>query len=357
MDVYTALTHRSGESIFLGRTGHPEMAQSNSKRSSSKDLIARLEALNRGKLAHTVKIAADIPQPPLKQQSLSAPFIEISEKPVSVEEPQPILYRRDLPNVAPVIRSRPVLSERFVALEEVMKGVEYEIGDFGKAYLIESCPCDEVKKITDLASRFALSLDNSESNIRKRLAAARKIRMQEIDPREIIIMDIESTGLGCCPLFLIGTLEYENDSLICRQYLARNYAEESAVIARFIEVSSPKKLLVTFNGKSFDIPFRRTRAAANGVAYTLESIRHLDMLHESRRIWKGVFPDCRLQTLEMHVCGRARYGDIPGSEIPDAYHAFVRTSNAVELADIITHNMLDLVTLAELMVKMPAERK
>jgi uncharacterized protein YprB with RNaseH-like and TPR domain len=44
--------------------------------------------------------------------------------------------------------------------------------------------------------------------------------------------------------------------------------------------------------------------------------------------------------------------DIPGEHIPDAYHHFVRTGNAVQVARIIKHNAQDLVTLLELLLRM-----
>ena len=113
-----------------------------------------------------------------------------------------------------------------------------------------------------------------------------------------------------------------------------------------------KKLLITFNGKSFDFPYIRLRATANGIPFDLE-LNHLDMLHECRRIWKLELPNCRLQTLEQHICGRSRHGDIPGDQIPAAYHSYVRTGNAWQIVEILKHNMLDLVTMADLMVRFP----
>jgi uncharacterized protein YprB with RNaseH-like and TPR domain len=135
-----------------------------------------------------------------------------------------------------------------------------------------------------------------------------------------------------------------------RQFLARNYAEESAVIASFGETLAACRALVTFNGKSFDVPYIRTRAVANGVPFSC-GLGHVDLLHVARRTWRSVLPNCKLQTLETMVCGhQPRYGDIPGSEIGDAYHAFVRTGNAWQIAQILKHNMLDLVTLAEILM-------
>ena len=119
-----------------------------------------------------------------------------------------------------------------------------------------------------------------------------------------------------------------------------------------IEACTSKKLLITFNGKSFDLPFIPTRAVVNGIPFDIEPT-HFDLLHECRRIWKDVLPDCRLKTLERHICNRARYGDIPGDQIPEAYHAYVRTENAWQMVGILKHNMLDLVTLADLMTHLP----
>jgi uncharacterized protein YprB with RNaseH-like and TPR domain len=176
--------------------------------------------------------------------------------------------------------------------------------------------------------------------------------METIVPAEAAFFDIETTGLTSTPVFLIGTMSWEGDRLVVKQFFARDYSEEPGVMSLFFDWAAEKRLLVSFNGKSFDLPYARVRAAANGVPFTLE-LPHLDLLHVARRAWKGTVPNHRLQTLEAHVCGRVRQGDIPSWEIPEAYHAYVRTSNAAEIVEIVRHNLLDLVTLADLMVRLP----
>ncbi|MGM0491216.1 MAG: ribonuclease H-like domain-containing protein, partial [Planctomycetota bacterium] len=70
---------------------------------------------------------------------------------------------------------------------------------------------------------------------------------------------------------------------------------------------------------------------------------------------KCQLPDCKLQTLERHVCRRRRTGDIPGREIPSAYHDFVRSGDAWLIRGVLHHNALDLVTLLQLsMLLVPA---
>ncbi len=169
---------------------------------------------------------------------------------------------------------------------------------------------------------------------------------------DLLFMDIESTGLGCSPLFLVGAMRWQGTSFEAHQYLARTYAEEAAVLALFSEQLAGKRLLITFNGKSFDVPYLRMRAAANSIA-PIDTPAQLDLLHESRKIWKKELPDCKLQTLERRICRRTRTGDIPGHEIAQVYHDFVRTGDAARIKNVLSHNLLDLITLADILVHMP----
>ena len=153
------------------------------------------------------------------------------------------------------------------------------------------------------------------------------------------------------PIFLVGTMECSGDGFVFRQYFARDYSEEISILAAASERMKKAGVLVTFNGKSFDEPYLRSRAVATGVK--MRSPRtHIDLLHEARRKYKPDLPNCRLQTLEQMVCGRCREEDIPSSEIPSAYHDFVRTGNANKIKLILQHNLYDLLTMADLMARM-----
>jgi uncharacterized protein YprB with RNaseH-like and TPR domain len=76
---------------------------------------------------------------------------------------------------------------------------------------------------------------------------------------------------------------------------------------------------------------------------------HLDLLHAARRRWREDLPDCRLQTLERHVCGRWRTGDVPGDEVPGLYHDYVREGDPWRLIPVFHHNLLDVITMAEIL--------
>jgi len=149
-------------------------------------------------------------------------------------------------------------------------------------------------------------------------------------------------------IFLVGMMRYEDGQLVFEQCFAKDYSQEPAVLQAFMDRFDAASLLVTFNGKSFDMNLIRERAAFHAVELPPRPAAHLDLLHESRRRWKSDVPNCRLQTLERLLCGRRRVGDIPGSEIPEAYHRFVATGDARQVVEIMHHNLLDLLTMAQL---------
>jgi uncharacterized protein len=171
-----------------------------------------------------------------------------------------------------------------------------------------------------------------------------------VEPAQALFVDLETLGLGSEPLFLIGVLAYLDGTMLCHQFLARNLDEEAAAIEAFASMARKARLVVTFNGTTFDLPFLRRRAEGHGVRLRLPRA-HVDVLREARGRYRRSLPNCRLQTLEDHVCGRKRSGDVPSAEIPRVYREFVRTGNAAAMAIVAQHNLLDLATTAELFVR------
>ena len=174
----------------------------------------------------------------------------------------------------------------------------------------------------------------------------------EIGPEDILYVDVETTGLSAgTPLFLVGALVLKGGDLTVLQLLARDYTEEAPLLDYFSGTLGEAGLVISFNGKSYDLPYIRDRSAFHRIPFCLDQ-PHFDLLHEARRRWRERLPNCRLQTLERAICGRIRTDDIPGADIPDAYHRFVQTQNASQMRDILHHNALDLITMAQMVVFM-----
>ncbi len=163
-----------------------------------------------------------------------------------------------------------------------------------------------------------------------------------------LFLDLETCGLASSPVFLAGTMHWNGEDFVLRQYFARHYGEEPGLLAAVHEHAKGFDLLVTFNGKSYDAPFLAARALTHGVTLALPR-HHLDLLHHARRRWKDELRDCRLQTLELHVCRRRRSGDVPGELVPGIYHEWVRRGDPWALVPVFHHNLLDVITMAEIL--------
>lgn len=167
-----------------------------------------------------------------------------------------------------------------------------------------------------------------------------------------VFLDIETSGLGSSPVFLVGLLGYEDGALVARQYLARNYSEEATILLATANTLRETHLLVTFNGRQFDVPLLETRSAAHGLRW-YETDGHLDLLIVARMGLRGRVPNCKLKTLERVFCGRSRDSDdIPGAQIPKVYDRYARTGDTSQITRILKHNLFDLVTMAPLMARL-----
>ncbi len=172
---------------------------------------------------------------------------------------------------------------------------------------------------------------------------------------EIVYLDTETTGLagGTGTLaFLIGLGAAQGTEFVVRQFFLRDYTDEKAALAALAEALAPYRSIVTFNGKTFDLPLLETRFALARMKSPFARLTHLDLLHPARRLWKLRLASCELTHLEREVLGIAREGDVPGSEIPRLYFDYLRTGSAEHLQPVFFHNALDIVTLAALTVEM-----
>jgi hypothetical protein len=61
------------------------------------------------------------------------------------------------------------------------------------------------------------------------------------------------------------------------------------------------------------------------------------------------WPDCRLQTAERLLLGLERTDDLPGHRIPAVWADFVQFGETRELAALVQHNRIDLLSLAALL--------
>lgn len=176
-----------------------------------------------------------------------------------------------------------------------------------------------------------------------------------------VFLDIETTGLARGAgtyAFLVGLGRLESDGFRLTQLFMRDPAEEAAMLAALSGCFLPHDVLVTFNGKTFDVPLLNTRYvatqyAANASASPIAGRAHLDLLPLARRLWRDRLPSRALGYLEEHILGAGRTeADVPGWMIPELYFGYLRSGDARPLASVFYHNAMDILSLAALLCHM-----
>ncbi len=192
-------------------------------------------------------------------------------------------------------------------------------------------------------------------------------RLARVDgwAERVVFFDIETTGLsgGAGTLaFLAGCGWFEGDRFVVRQFFLNGPAGERAMLDGLAAIFERASLLVTYNGRTFDVPTMESRWAFHRQPCPTDDLPHFDMLPPARRLWgwredragnpEGPAPSaesresCSLTALERAVLGFHRFGDVPGFEIPLRYFQFLRTGEVATVEGVLEHNRLDLISLA-----------
>lgn len=176
----------------------------------------------------------------------------------------------------------------------------------------------------------------------------------EEPPTRTVYFDLETTGLSGgagTVAFLAGVGEWTPDGFRTTQFLLPSFAAERALLHALNAYFGDSSLLVTYNGRTFDVPVMELRGEMHRVPQVVCDLPHLDLLHPARRLWRASDEgerSCRLKHLEESVLGVGRVGDVDGFEIPARYFDFVRRGAARGLEPVLLHNRLDLLSLAVL---------
>jgi hypothetical protein len=210
--------------------------------------------------------------------------------------------------------------------------------------------------LVEVARTLPLPFRHGEILIRNTAAladAARSIaRLDPVAPERLLFLDTETTGLAGgtgTTAFMVGLSWIEGRALRLVQWLLAGFAAEAALMTRVAEKLAAGGAIVSFNGKSFDLPLLKTRARLLGRELDVGASVHVDLLHATRRLLHAGWPDCRLRTVEAHALRLERTDDLPGAEAPAAWRRWLSDADASGLVRVLDHNRADLLSLVALL--------
>ncbi|MEM7032790.1 MAG: ribonuclease H-like domain-containing protein [Chloroflexota bacterium] len=176
----------------------------------------------------------------------------------------------------------------------------------------------------------------------------------ELNWHQVLFVDLETTGLeigaGTIPFLIgLGYYDFDHQDFVVHQYFMRDLDEESPLLHDLFDLTDRFEAVVSFNGKTFDLPLLENRFTLARLIPELIDAPHFDLLHPSRRIWRQRLENCRLSTLEAELLGVQRTtADVPGYLIPTLYHKYLTDNDARLMAGIFYHNELDILSMSTL---------
>ena len=160
---------------------------------------------------------------------------------------------------------------------------------------------------------------------------------------DIMFFDIETTGLSSWKsgLYLIGLLTYD-DGWKLIQYFCEDVADEVTVLENFFTLLSSKKVLISFNGDGFDIPFLAHMTEQYGLPCTFDGVESYDILKKIRPLKKLLgLENMKLKTCEKFL-GINREDRFSGGELINVYFQWQKDRSQDLLDCLLLHNFEDI---------------
>ena len=181
--------------------------------------------------------------------------------------------------------------------------------------------------------------------------SAKDEELISFNPETTFFVDTETTGLmggTGTMVFLMGIAYIREGKLRLDQCFLRDFDDEEPMLHYLRELFRGCETVVSYNGKSFDLPLLRTRFIQNRIPFPLDSVAHYDLLHAARRFWKRRLQDCSLTNIERNILGVERHGDVPSALIPQLWLDYLRKRDARPLEPVFYHHKTDILSLVTL---------
>lgn len=167
-----------------------------------------------------------------------------------------------------------------------------------------------------------------------------------VNNKRILFLDIETTGFNPknSNIILIGISYEENEKYVVEQIFANCADDEKDMLYEFVKRLQNFDLIVTYNGKSFDVPFTNIRMVRNKIGYQIKH-EHLDVICHIRpnKTQLGL-TSCSLKSVEK-LFGIVREDTIDGADSINLYYEYLNTKEEILKKKVLLHNFEDVYYL------------
>lgn len=165
------------------------------------------------------------------------------------------------------------------------------------------------------------------------------------------IFDIETTGLTPLSSMIISASFYDTRTKELVQLFSESPADEKEVIRKALEILASLDAVITFNGKSFDLPFLKARAKRYGLNAQLQTLWNIDVYLWLKKYWPmaGRMASLRQKAVE-EALGLApdRTDEIDGAECIRLYTRYLQLRDQKDKEKILLHNGDDVAQLGKI---------
>ena len=167
---------------------------------------------------------------------------------------------------------------------------------------------------------------------------------------DTLAFDTETSGLStgsAAFIFMLGLGYFEGENYVVDQLILPDLDYEKAFLRQTELIFSRFPILLSYNGKGFDIPMLQSRLRFHMMPDFTGEISHIDLLYISRRYWKPRLGSVRLSNIEQYLLKLER-GDeeVPGYLAPELYRDCLRDRDASHITGVAYHNQIDVVSLS-----------
>lgn len=213
------------------------------------------------------------------------------------------------------------------------------------------------EEVNDLLSALSGDIKNLSQIIKTRFSTSNKLFFLLISlfkKEELLFIDIETKNLSNeTGIITAGVGFFENASFIIKQLTILNDAAEYEILNEFLKYLNNKKSIITFNGKTFDIPFLENRLSYYSIDYNeFSNFINFDLLFFSRSAFKNLSSSFALKDVEKNILKKIRKNDISSEEVEVYYFKYLKTGNLMYLNPVIYHNREDIIGMYLILKKL-----